>query len=276
MIAVSVMLSAVSCATAPHRFSADPLGILGNDAPWYAVFPVEGNRPVLEAFSSRIEDGKSFLKNVERAEVLYLAGLQHNSTGKTDVPFSLAATGSFPAAMMSFAFKEKDGWEKQGSRTDGVWYRKGGTAVAIPRPGLLLMSNPETLSLMREAVDNPQHEPVPVISEFRSLVPQDGTGDGTIALYIRDRQFVSGTILGMDELELPIQEILVTARHIPDNGKYQMVLRLYFPDERTSRAMLPLVRLTLSGTVTREGKTHRMEMQIAPEDIAELLGFVYF
>lgn len=275
-ITVIVMMSAVSCATAPHRFSTDPLGILGNDAPWYAVFPVEANRPVLEAVSSGLEDRESFLKNIGRAEVLYLAGLPQNANGLMENSFSLVATGSFPASMISLAFRKKDGWEKQGSRDEGVWYRRGGTAVAMPRPGLLLISNPETLSLMRDALDNPQNEPVHVISDFRAFVPQSGSGDGTIALYIRDRQFLSSTILEMNELELPIQGILATARRIADNGKYRLILRLYFPDERTSRAMLPLVRLALSGTVTREGNTHILEMQAAPEDIAELLGFVYF
>lgn len=278
MIAVSiiVMLSAISCATAPHSFSADPLGILGADAPWYAVFPVDENRSVLEAFSRTLTDSKSFMKGMERAEVLYLAGLPRNSAGDAETAFSIVATGSFPVKMSRLAFPEKDGWEKKGSRKDGVWYENGSTAVAIPGPGLLCMSTPEYLSRMLEAVRNPPSEDVSVDDTFRNTVPRSGSGDGTIALYIRDRQFIKNTFLDTVELELPIQGMLVTARRIPGHSEYRLVIRIHYPDERTTRALLPLVRLVLSGSVTQDGTTHRLEMQVKPEDIADLLGFVYF
>lgn len=275
-LVLAVLLPFASCATAPHQFSADPLDILGDDAPWYAVFPVEENRSVLEAFSRTRADGQSFMKNMERAEVLYLAGLSRDSSGDADIPFSLVATGSFPATMSGLAFSKKNGWIKKSSQSDGVWYQNGRMAVAIPRPGLLCMGTPETLPGMLDAVRNPAGGEVPVTGEFRALVPQSGTGDGTIALYVRDRQFIRDRVLKTVELELPVQGILAMARRNPESGNYHLVLRLFYPDERTARALLPLVRLVLTAMVKQDGTTQILEMHVGPEDIADLLSFVYF
>lgn len=266
----------VSCSTAPHVFTADPLAIFGDDARWYAVLPVEENRPVFEAFGKKLDNGTSFMKDVERADVLYVAGMYDDTDENKTIPFSLVATGSFPASMSSLAFSKKDGWEKMGSRSEGVWFRNDRMAVAIPRAGLLCMSDPDTLPGMLDALRNPSGEDVPVPPEFRDAIPRSGSGDGTIALYVRNRQFITDFVLKGTDLDLPIQGLLVLAKRLSDTGDYQLVLRIYFSDERTARAMVPLMRLVLTGTTKLDGTTHVLNLSVTAEDIAKLLEFVYF
>lgn len=275
-LGIAVVLLFESCATAPYAFSFDPLGILDQDAPWYAVLPVEENRSVFEAFSESLESGTSFMKDIERASVLYLAGHSRNREAGETLPFSLVATGSFPSSMSGLAFSKKDGWEKMGSRRDGVWYRNGRMGAAIPRAGLLCMSDPSLLPGMLNAIRNPPGEEVPAPPEFREAIPRSGSGDGTIALYIRDRHFISETMLKGTNLELPIQGILVLAKRVYDTGNYRLVFRMYFPDERTARAMVPMVRLVFTGSAQLDGTTLVFDLSMKPEDIADLLKFVYF
>jgi len=176
-------ISLFSCATGPHTFTADPLAYLGEDAAWYGVVPVAANLPILEALSRRMEDGDAFMENLDRATMLYLAGTGNTTGGdRQEFPFRLVATGSFPPKMARVAFPSRKGWEKINSE-DGVWYRNRTVAAAIPRPGLLFFGRPEILPDMLGTATKIVE--IPVREEFRALVPRSGTGDGTIALYVR-------------------------------------------------------------------------------------------
>ena len=268
-------ISLFSCATGPHTFTADPLAYLGEDAAWYGVVPVAANLPILEALSRRMEDGDAFMENLDRATMLYLAGTGNTTGGdRQEFPFRLVATGSFPPKMARVAFPSRKGWEKIDSE-DGAWYRNGSLAAAIPRPGLLFFGKSEILPAMLRNVAQPAE--IPVREEFRALVPRSGTGDGTIALYVRSGDAVRDRLLGDVPFSLPVTDLLVTigtATKIVEKP-YIITIRLYMPDQRTTRAMLPLIRLVFSSVVRQDGTSLVLELPADAEDIAEFLDFLY-
>ena len=270
-----VALSLFSCATGPHTFTVDPLAYLGEDAVWYGVVPVATNRPILEALSRRMEDGDAFMENLDRATMLYLAGTGDTTGGdRQEFPFRLVATGSFPPKMARIAFPSRKGWEKINSE-DGTWYRNGSLAAAIPRPGILFFGRPEILPDMLGTATKIVE--IPVREEFRVLVPRSGTGDGTIALYVRSGDAVRDRLLGDVPFSLPVTDLLVTigtATKIVEKP-YIITIRLYMPDQRTTRAMLPLIRLVFSSAVRQDGTSLVLELPADAEDIAEFLDFLY-
>jgi hypothetical protein len=118
---------------------------------------------------------------------------------------------------------------------------------------------------------------IPVREEFRALVPRSGTGDGTIALYVRSGDAVRERLLGDVPFSLPVTDLLVTigtATKIVEKP-YIITIRLYMPDQRTTRAMLPLIRLVFSSAVRQDGTSLVLELPADAEDIADFLEFLY-
>jgi len=223
-----------------------------------------------------MEDGDAFMKFMERASMLYLAGTSGKTGGDgKEFPFRLVATGSFPPRMASVAFSSRKGWIKTSS-PDGIWFRNGSLAAAIPRPGLLLLSPPADMPEMLGNVILPAE--VVVRDEFRDLVPRSGTGDGTLALYVQDVDLVKDHLMADSPFSLPITDLLVTigtATKIVENP-YTITIRIFLPDQRTTRAMRPLVRLIFTSDVRMEGNSLVLGLPADADDIADFLDFLYF
>lgn len=266
-----------ACVSAPHAFTNDPLAILGADASWYAVVPVFGNRVLLEELAQKMDDPGSVRSALNRTNRLYLAGnpLQDEPSGF--FPFKLLATGSYPKSLASIAFSSSRGWEKQPTTPDGVWYKNGDFAGAIPSKGLVCMSDSHLMPGILENLHNPFLEPVAVDPVFRASIEQPIT-DSQITVYISEAKFFLQLLLSSD-ITFDVLNILITATpdSVSKEQSYLVGARITFADQRNARAFSTLLRLVLGIPMTIEGNTLILhEQKMSANELAHKLDFLYF
>lgn len=276
IIAATALCMLSACATAPHAFSSDPLAIMGGDASWYAVVPVSGNKVLLEELAHNMDNPQSVKNVLNRTNRIYLSGtlLQDESSGL--LPFKILATGSYPKSMASIAFSSSRGWQKQGAVFGSVWFKNGYFGAAIPRKGLVCMSDSALMPGMLENVQKPFLEPIAVDPLFRASVEQPDT-DSQITVFISEASYFLQLILGSN-ITFAAQNILITAS--PDAGSkgedYRVGVRITLADQRNARALATLFRIVLNVPIHIENNTLIVnEQKMTAKELAHKFYFLY-
>lgn len=267
-------LTVLGCKTSVPVLSFNGLDVIGQGAAFYLVLPVEKNRDILVSFAKTQKDADSLITAINRTSLVY-AGMFNKPEGILYTS-RLLATGSFPASASYIIFPKAKGWSRVRGQDGKKWYRNENIEASIPKSGLAFMTNGHDISDMLHNFDSPI--PVSIPAGFRQF-SLNAQSESAIALFVPDAKKIVSLILGGD-ITLPITwaEIYAdrAASETDANNSYIVSASVELSDARSARAMVTLLRLTMSADITLDGTTlHIISRPIPGEKLVEFASLLY-
>lgn len=292
LFTVLSVLLVVGCASVPFSFRGNPLSLLGEGADAWLVVPVSRNRRLLDIVAAGNPGMGASERALDRTETLYAglwgkdssdgrdsaagpdgAGSVADSTPARDL--RILATGSFPKSARSIVFPSSRGWVRAKDDAHGPWYTLGDVGASIPASGLYCMAEKTVMPSILARISDGSNRSTSIPGDFEAylLAP---AADGRIALFIDNPRWLVSAILPPDA-DFGIENILIFARPDDADENYLVSARISLADQRSSRALAAIVRLTLGCPATAVAADVIVsDYGIPTKRLADFADFFYF
>lgn len=265
------------CKTGVPVLSSNGLDIIGEGAAFYLVLPVVKNRELLVSFAKTQKDADSLITAINRTSLVHAGMFKKGEDGT--YTSRLLATGSFPTSASYMIFPKAKGWNRVRGQDGKKWYQNADIEASIPKSGLVFISSGNDIAAMLDNFDSPT--PISLPEGFRQF-SLNAQSESQIALFVPDAKNLVSLILGGD-ITLPVIWAEIYADRIDGEtdadraeNSYIVTANVELSDTRSARAMLTLLRLTISANITLDGSTLRIISPSIPgEKLVEFASLLY-
>ena len=268
---IAAALFSAGCTTRPDKYGVQPFGVVGAEADVYIFAPVSGNEPLLKALLAVFVPEETADRYLSRTSALYV-GLRY----ETEPSITAASVGSYPINLAGLLFSKKDGWEKRHSSGAGdISYYHSETADIEFRSShnafVLLGGSARNTEAFLQRISVPQSPAFPL--RFQTLI-ENGTA-GEAGVYVRSGYRIASHMLGLQDIELPIQSIeLYLKKESEKTYRYSAVFEA--TNARTALILRVLIGNVMTGKLSVQGSSLFIEnADISEMELIKLLRSFY-
>nr|WP_252722316.1 hypothetical protein [Treponema medium] len=256
---IAAVILASSCVSHPSEYDMQAFGAVGMDADVYIVAPISGNEPLLKALFTAFVPEKTAAQYLSRTSILYI-GADYKVTPSVTV----VSSGSYPVSLGDLLFSKKDGWEKRraAALNNHTYYSSAIADIVVQEKTafMLLGDNQRNSAAFLQRIAEP-HRPV-FPPRFQALTELSGVGE--IGLYARSGNRIAATLLGLEDIELPIRSIELYLKKDID-----ALYRCSAMFEATDARAALVVRLLLSHGINGDFSVQDSSVFVENADITE-------